>query len=162
MSEMPPLMPGAPVPTRRWKVRCGIFTILLAGATIFVGRVSLFMVPRFESLFQDMLGDKSKLPLLSQLVIQASRFMQNKVLIILLVLLVVFILLWWRRGAAWICVVCGAFIVAFVGFGVTAYPAMMLPTAQIMKSLDPPDGSTLSDEEKAELLKAIRGEGAGR
>ncbi len=58
----------------------------------------LVIVPRFEKIFEDMLGDKNKLPQLTKLVIGTSRWVGDNILYIVAVIVVGFIV--WRLFAA--------------------------------------------------------------
>jgi type II secretory pathway component PulF len=66
---------------------------------MFFGYITLGFTPRYEKVFEGMLGDRSKLPAHTQLVIGVSRFIQGNVIFLgpLLVFLMP-ILLWMFRG----------------------------------------------------------------
>lgn len=126
--------------------------MLFLGAVLFEGRTAFSMVPHFDRTFQEMIGPRDLLPTFTQFVIRASRFQQSVGLLILPVLLALLALLWWRRGAAWICILCGAVTLLFAGLAAAAYPAMLIPYAKMMHDLDVPPPS---DEERAKLFKEI-------
>jgi type IV pilus assembly protein PilC len=58
----------------------------------------LVIVPRFELIFQDMLGDKNKLPGLTKVVIGFSRWTSDNIIYIIIVIVVSFVL--WKVFAA--------------------------------------------------------------
>lgn len=98
-AQPPPLAPQTP-PLSRWKWRCFVLTVLYAGALMFFGYISFSFSLRYEKIFEEMLGDRSKLPTYTLMVINGSRFMQNNVLYIaLLLVLIAPILLWVFRGS---------------------------------------------------------------
>ena len=55
--------------------------VVLAIAVVIVGFLLLFIVPKFEAIFQDMLGGRP-LPLITQLVVDLSRFIQSNFLVV--------------------------------------------------------------------------------
>ena len=56
--------------------------VVLAIAVLIVGFLMLFIVPKFEAIFQDMLGGRP-LPMITQLIVNLSRFIQQNFLILL-------------------------------------------------------------------------------
>ncbi|MCK5835495.1 MAG: type II secretion system F family protein, partial [Lentisphaeria bacterium] len=64
-----------------------VFTV----ATVITVGLMLFIVPKFQQIFADMLGKNEPLPPLTQAVVNASEFMQNHYIIILGVILLVVI-----------------------------------------------------------------------
>lgn len=134
-AQPPPLAPQAP-PLGRWKWRCFVLTVLYAGALMFFGYISFSFTLRYEKIFEEMLGDRLKLPTYTLVAIDGSRFMQNNVLwLALLLVLIVPILLWVFRGNRVISVLVLLLIALMVVWSVAAIPALTFPVLEMVDSI---------------------------
>lgn len=129
--------PELPAPAT-WKRSGGILTILLLGAMVFECRLALFVAPKFEQMFQDMLGTKDKLPVLARTVIEVARFQQANFTWLAPAVLLVLGILWWRRGSGWVSAVCGVLTLAVVVSTALAWVGLALPAAQLVQELGNP------------------------
>lgn len=131
----PPPVPSHVSPLRRWKWRCFVLTVLYAGALMFFGYISFSFTLRYEKIFEEMLGDRSKLPACTQVVIHVSRFLQNNVLYLALPLvLVIPISLWGARGNRMVSVPLLLLIALMVIWSVAAIPALTFPVLEMLES----------------------------
>ncbi len=65
--------------------------IVLVIAMAITAGLMIFIVPKFQQIFNDMLGKDEPMPMLTQLVIQASEFMQNHFMILLGIIIAIII-----------------------------------------------------------------------
>ncbi|QIF05250.1 hypothetical protein [Roseimicrobium sp. ORNL1] len=135
-TQPPPLAPQTP-PLRRWKWRCFVLTVLYAGALMFFGYISFSFTLRYEKVFEEMLGDRTKLPTYTLMAINGSRLMQNNVVwLALLLVLLVPILLWVFRGNRVMSGIVLALIALMVAWSMAAIPALTLPVLEIVESIN--------------------------
>jgi hypothetical protein len=131
----PPPVPSGVSPLRRWKWRCFVLTVLYAGALMFFSYISFNFSVRYEKIFEEMLGDRSKLPTYTQVAINGSRLMQNNVLwLALLLVLIVPILLWVFRGNKMMSGVVLLLITLMVAWSIASIPALTFPVLEIVES----------------------------
>jgi hypothetical protein len=132
----PPPISSDVSPQRRWKWRCFVLTILYVGALLFFGYITLGFAPRYEKIFEEMLGDRSKLPAYTQLVVRVSRFIQgNAILLGPLLVFLMPILLWVFRGGKAVSIAVLLLIGLMMILAVAAIPALMVPHLQLIDSI---------------------------
>jgi hypothetical protein len=78
----PPPMASDVSPLRRWKWRCFVLTAVYGSQLVFMGYISLILEPRFEAIFEEMIGPHPRLPADTQFVIAVSRFLQGNLIFI--------------------------------------------------------------------------------
>ena len=121
----------------RWKWRCFVLTVLYVGAAMFFGYIAFGFSPRYEKIYEEMLGDRTKLPAYTQSIFSVSRFLQGKALFIgPLLLFLMPILLWVYRGNRGVTIVILLLIVLMVVFSVCAIPGLTIPLLELLESIN--------------------------
>lgn len=145
MNAPVPQMPSPPVNRPRAGWWGGVAVVLLLGSIILEFRVALVTVPRFERLFEDMVGAREKLPLLAQGVLAASRFQAANMVPIAVAVLALAGVLWWKRhtklGAG--CAV--VLMLAVVAWSMVAFVGVTLPAAQLVQALGAPQSGAAGE-----------------
>ncbi len=111
---------------------------MLGAALIVESHFTWSVAPRFEKVFEEMLGSKEKLPTVARCVLDVSRFQQGNFLPLLLPVALVFGLLWWQRRNLWAKLVCGALALGLVAFTIVGFVGLQLPLVKLIQSLDGP------------------------
>ena len=135
MSESPPALPAS---SRPWLVRCWLLTFFLIIAITAHGYVFLIASPKFEKIFEDMLGSRDKLPDLTRVILGWARLMQNNVLLLLPLSALPIVLLWRSRGSRLWCVLVSAASVLLILISLTGVVAMFQPLTQIIQNVSEP------------------------
>ena len=99
------------------------------------GFLCLLVVPKFEKIFEDMLGSREHLPLLTQVIIGWSHFLQHGFLFLLPLVPVPFVMLWRTHGSSMVC----SFVAAMTALLFLSVPvcvlALFLPLIGMIQSV---------------------------
>lgn len=136
MSDPLPQMPSPSVNRDRAGWWGAVAVIFLLGSIAFEFQVALVTVPRFERLFEDMVGVREKLPLMAQAALSASRFQAANFIPLAIGIIALLGVLWWKRhtkAATGFAVVLALVVLAW---SVLTWIGVALPAAQLVQSID--------------------------
>lgn len=133
-----PFPPPKPSGTGWWG---GVAVVFLLGSVVFEFQVALATVPKFERLFQDMVGVREKLPLLAQAALSSARFQAANFIPLAASVIALAGLLWWKRHtkAATGCAV--VLVLLVLAWSVLTWVGVALPAAQLVHHLGTPDAA---------------------